>query len=304
MTGSEVVVSETVKRIAKTLDSALESPSKEIGNYIADKIRYLRYNSLLSIIAQAEKKAKDAGMHLKMPALKFFVPFCEAASLEEVEQDEDLKEIWANLLIGAIDRVDAESLLFLRVLQQIGTREVNFLRDLVEGGRATTYAMMVSSYHAEDADFFQPANLVSLTHAVRDEFDIDLLADLVVDTAECPGILFDEVGFMEDHQSGVVELSSNFDNDVAKERRIPANILISLGLVERLRFTDISIERWDPSLTVNILGYRITPIGFDFYKSCTGREFEKKFSVQIDYKKYEEEFGAWETQFKGRVGRS
>ena len=83
MTGIELIGPKAVEQIANTLNNALDSPSKEIGNYIADKIRYLRYGSLLKIVKSAEEKAKAQGLALKMPPLKFFVPFCESAALED-----------------------------------------------------------------------------------------------------------------------------------------------------------------------------------------------------------------------------
>ncbi|MCW2362871.1 MULTISPECIES: hypothetical protein [Sphingobium] len=77
------MTAKAIKQITETFETAMDSPSREIGNYIADKIRFLRYKSLLSIVKRAEEKAKINGMALKMPPIKFFLPFAESASLEE-----------------------------------------------------------------------------------------------------------------------------------------------------------------------------------------------------------------------------
>lgn len=298
MTLGEIVVSGAAKKISATLSSAMESPSKEVGNYIADKIRYLRYTSLLKIVKKAEQKAKKSGLHLKMPALKFFVPFCEAASLETADENEDIREIWANLLVGASSRDEADSLLYLRILQQIGTREVRFLRELVECGRATTFAMMVSSFHSEEAEDFDEEGLASLFSALPDGFELGYIADLIVDCAECPGILFDEVCVLIDDNGAVDQACANFDHGVMHERVSPARILMSLGLVERLRIKRFPMEGWNLECYLSISGYRITSAGDAFYKSCSESKFKKSFKRKLDPNDFPGEFRKWQKSQK------
>jgi hypothetical protein len=289
----QVLLSGAAKQISTALTSAMESPSKEIGNYIADKIRYLRYNSLLSIVKKADEKARKKGMHLKMPAIKFFVPFCEAASLENAEESNELRDIWANLLLGASSRDDADSLLYLKILQQIGTREVKFLRDLMENGRATTFAMMISSFHAEENAEFDERGLDSLFAALPDGFELDYLADLIVDCAECPGILFDEVCVLVNEEGEIGQICANFDHDVERERIPPARILMSLGLVEKLKIRSYPISGCEVPSYLSIDGYRITAAGEAFYKACSDSKFQKKFKRKFDYKDYDSGFMKW-----------
>lgn len=74
-TMSDPISALATKQITQAISSAFDSPSKEIGNYIADKIRYLRYTSLLKIVKRAEERAGQAGMTLKMPPISFLCRF-------------------------------------------------------------------------------------------------------------------------------------------------------------------------------------------------------------------------------------
>lgn len=155
---ADLIGAKAADEIASTLNTALDSPSKEIGNYIADKIRYLRYGSLLKIVKRAEEKAKKQGMALKMPPLKFFVPFCENAALEAESEDtadghENLREMWENLLISAGSAETGESLYHLNILKNIGAEEARFLNSLMRDGRADTFFMPFASWEATDTKY-------------------------------------------------------------------------------------------------------------------------------------------------------
>ena len=179
--------------IAKALNQALESPLKEVGNYIADKIRYLRYKSLLKIVASAKAEAEARGMLLQMPPLKFFVPFCEGASLEEEEGNDseklnDLQEMWKRLLITASEAYDSRHQVFVRILSEITINEVNFLKRMIDNPRATTSSRFSSRFYSE-ATLFDPADVVRLCAEVRTLGDSEI-ARLIVECLECPGVLF------------------------------------------------------------------------------------------------------------------
>ncbi len=53
VTGTEIALAkaaeEATTEIAKGVASVLAAPSNELGNYIADKIRFLRFKSLLKV---------------------------------------------------------------------------------------------------------------------------------------------------------------------------------------------------------------------------------------------------------------
>lgn len=128
------------KEIARAVNSIAQSPTAEIGAYIADKVKLLRYKSLIKIVKRAEEIAKSEGVELKMPPLKFFVPFCEGASLEDQGEDvgdklPDIREMWAKLLTNASKEYSSAHQVFRRILSEIGANEAEYLRRLLEDAR-------------------------------------------------------------------------------------------------------------------------------------------------------------------------
>jgi hypothetical protein len=281
--GADLIGAKAVEEIAGTLNTILDTPSKEVGNYIADKIRYLRYGSLLKIVKKAEEKAKNQGMLLKMPPLKFFVPFCENAALE-VEKEgsadgtESLQELWQNLLISASSVATGESLYHLNILKNIGVEEAKFLNSLVRDGRADTFFMPLVSWDATDTKFLKEDSFTAAFTRLPENFEPEHLAEVVVRCAECSGILFEEVVFLTDEG----ELSADFSHERRGKRRIPTSVLRSLGVIEELDFHNVSVGRWDPTLRFFADGYRITTMGVRFFETCVGDLPQQNMAYDID----------------------
>jgi len=273
---------EASAEIAKGLSSIVAIPSAEVGNYIADKIRFLRFKSLLKVLKKAEKMCEQEGTKLKAPAIKFLVPFAEAASLEE-EDDDNIQSLWANLLKNS-DKIEiADGLMFVNFLKNIGHREVKFLKEIVEGGRARTNAMFISFHNAIDAEFLEKESYKVLLERLPDDFDYNFLADLVVDLSECTGVIFLEICLLGDDENGdVVEYCNDVNWEARKERMKAITVLQSLGIVEKFDFKYISVPRLSESAELFVKGYRLTSAGVSFYEACNGSGFKHKFDQDIN----------------------
>jgi hypothetical protein len=188
----EILAASAEKELTKTLGRVLGSPAEELGSYIADKVRALRYNSLLRIVESAEKKAKAKNLHLKMPPVKFFVPFCESASLEEEEDvaTGSLSDVWANLLLSASTEYDPRHLLFLRVLKELTLNEARFIDLIVNQSRATIDFRPISWAHYEDAPYLNAHTIDTFLRRLDPLVDPDNLIETIVDCLECPGVRF------------------------------------------------------------------------------------------------------------------
>lgn len=281
---ADLIGAKAVEQIADTLNTALDSPSREIGNYIADKIRYLRYGALLKIVKKAEEKAKKQGMALKMPPLKFFVPFCENAALEPDDDttensDSGLREMWENLLISAGSAATGESLYHLNILKNIGREEAEFLNSLMCDGRGDTFFIPLVSWNATDAKHLKRDSFAACFRRLPQNFDPEQLAEVVVRCAECSGILFEEICFLTDDDG---EVSADFSHERRDKRRVPASVLRSLGVIEEIDFYSIPVNRWDPTLRFFADGYRITTMGIRFFESCVGELPRQKMAYDLD----------------------
>lgn len=273
---------EASAEIAKGLSSIIAIPAAEIGNYIADKVRFLRFRSLLKVLKKAEKLCEEQRTSLKAPALKFLVPFAESASLEE-EDDDDIQEMWANLLINSDNLEIADGLMYINFLKNIGHREVKFIREIVEGGRARTNAMFISFHNAEDAEFIDRNSYEILIERLPEFFDYGYLADLIVDLSECTGVVYSEVCLIgEDEFGDSVEYCSDVNWNLRNERAKSAAVLQSLGILEKFDFKYIKVPILSDSAELFIMGYRLTPAGIAFYEACNGGAFKHKFDHDIN----------------------
>jgi hypothetical protein len=95
------------------------SPGSEFLGAVGDKLRAYRTESSIRAFIQADRLAKEAGLTLKAPPMKFLVPFVEASSLED-ETDENLTELWARLLVSASTEYTEFHQAYIGALVRIG----------------------------------------------------------------------------------------------------------------------------------------------------------------------------------------
>lgn len=290
-TAVAAVGQDLAKEVSKGLADALKVPANEVGQYIADKIRFLRYKSLMKILQKAADFSKKEGVKLDAPAIKFLVPLAEAASLED-EDDDEIHQLWANLLSSSSDLKVGEGLLYINFLKNIGRREVEFLKELIEEGRAKTNALFISFVNGVDAGWVDESSFETLIERLPEDFDYTFLADLIVDIAECTGILFSEITLLgEDDDGYSVQVAADIDWQKRMRRDGAADVLESLGVLRRFEFKRIPV----PGVLCGELfvqGYRITRAGIGFYEACTKSNFKHQFTHDVN-KDQTEGFRQW-----------
>ena len=263
----------------------MESPLHEVGNYIADKVRYLRYKSLLKIINKANKEAKLQGLSLQMPPLKFFVPFCEAASLEDEGDDDDsltdLQSMWKKLLLDAVTNFDSRHQVFTRIIREITRNEVDFLRRMIEAPRATIQ-YGPSSHNYVDACWFDESFIATFAKRVRGLED-RAISKMVVDCFETPGVLLYAVDTAEGKAGETLsETSYVFQGSWyhSPERMASHSLLESLGIIQSFRLPG---TLYDLGRHIGAEGVRLTQLGSGFIEKCTdlGGDFRFKQRLEI-----------------------
>lgn len=84
-----------LEKTEKFMTAIFGSSAKEMGELIADKIRYKRFANQVGIFNKARIILENNGINPRQLNLKTLVPLLEFSSLEE---DELLQEKWANLI--------------------------------------------------------------------------------------------------------------------------------------------------------------------------------------------------------------
>jgi hypothetical protein len=126
------------QEVAKTTNTAIET-SRDFGNYmsqfftppleqiselITDKLKYYTWSNKLNLMHRAQEKIKKSRLipQNTIP-LKLGIPLLEAASLED---DNQLQELWANLLVNASTKFSLERS-YISVLEQLSPLEAQIL---------------------------------------------------------------------------------------------------------------------------------------------------------------------------------
>ncbi len=143
MSGDDIVeIAKATQEVAKTTSKALDV-SEKVGGFVAkvigepvecavgmlvDKLRFLRWERQLRMVDRCEEIIKKRGIEGKTRSVppKFALPIMENASLEE---DNDLQDLWANLLSSALDPEFDGSLrsAFIDIIKQLETVDVHVL---------------------------------------------------------------------------------------------------------------------------------------------------------------------------------
>jgi len=114
------VMTEEIKaagEIAKAAKSGIDA-SREVGGFISkfivgpleqgmgifeDKLKYMRWERQVAIMDKVNKKMAERGLEgpTQPVPMKITIPLFQAASMED---DDNLQELWANLLVNAADK--------------------------------------------------------------------------------------------------------------------------------------------------------------------------------------------------------
>lgn len=136
---------EAIKDVANVADKSVDS-LKRVGSFIAkltsgtieqgmgifeDKLRYLRWERQVRYMEQASIRMQQIGLSEpnRLIPLKFALPLFESVSLEE---DDDLQDLWINLLVNAANKDSGVSLqrVYIDMLQNMSSLDVQVLQKI------------------------------------------------------------------------------------------------------------------------------------------------------------------------------
>ncbi len=121
------------RSVDKLIDAVVDvfSPATEFLGALGDGVRLARVEMAARTTRRAKEIADANGMVLKAPPLKFLVPFFEKASLEE-DGDEDLLEMWANLLVSAGSESGSAKPIYVDIMSKMTSEAAVMLREFCD----------------------------------------------------------------------------------------------------------------------------------------------------------------------------
>lgn len=113
------------------IEHLLGEPFKVAGDVLADQVRYWQWNNRLRIIEKAQEKLQERGLLPRALRPDFFLPFVEESGGAE---DADLRNLWAELLVSAVENPETEHVAFVHVLQNMNGNDARVLDAMIRLG--------------------------------------------------------------------------------------------------------------------------------------------------------------------------
>ena len=153
MSGSDLA--ETVRKFIAPFTDPVFS---ELGAYVADKIKFMRFNNCVNVLIKAQEILKERGINPRPVDPKVIIPLLENASLES---DESMVDKWAKLLAAASTDSNITPA-FPAILAQLATREANILEWLYDEQQRLCSSM----------DNYVPAEGIVIIRQIKDQFGL------------------------------------------------------------------------------------------------------------------------------------
>ena len=160
-------IAKATQEIAKTTGKAIDA-GRELGQFVAkfikgpleqgigiveDKLKYMRWERQARFMKRADDFLHEIGLEAPTRAvpMKFALPILQAASLED---DDNLQDRWAKLLINAADAESGVDLkrAYIDILEQISPLEAQILDKIYSLPERTKHKGLLTKYLPEQVD--------------------------------------------------------------------------------------------------------------------------------------------------------
>jgi hypothetical protein len=119
---------ESKRSLGRALSDLLGPAASELGQLLADQVRFARWRAALAIVERAKSISKERGLSRKVIPIRFLVPFLEKASLQDTESD--IAEMWSALLARAQDEYEDRYISYIEILNRLSSTESHMLNNM------------------------------------------------------------------------------------------------------------------------------------------------------------------------------
>lgn len=252
--------------LTRALTRSLGAPMEELGQFIADKIRFLRWKTAIRTLEKAKNILDKKEIKANKPSLKFLVPFLEECSLEE---EAELEDAWANILASASEEERPEHTVYIGILSRLKSAHLKYLDFLCGYGVPLPLRRDISlSVIPVEFSPWSVRKFVEIESSPRKFIDVDYFINVLEDFFNAPGVGL-SFAYLEGKYGEVLGVtreiewprSGHLDHNLSTILALQALGIIMIrdlyGLSAGLFSIDTRYEH-------------ITEFGVDFYKCCRG----------------------------------
>lgn len=119
-----------VERACAFAESLLGEPLKVAGSVLADHMYAWQTSNRVRILERTRRLVERAGIHPGHIAVGFLLPALEAMGNVD---DDDLQELWAQLLSGSMDDESLQQMMYVETLRRLSSEDAVILSRLAGG---------------------------------------------------------------------------------------------------------------------------------------------------------------------------
>jgi len=150
--GTQGMIEGALKPFSDLIQSLFGPAATEAGLMLRDHVHSFRMKRQVRLLERTNEVLHEARIEPQQVPLKVLAPIFENASLEE---NDDLQDIWANMLANAANPQDPSSVApsFQAILKELSARDVKFLDRLYEEALKGTGGRQHGAADVEDVRF-------------------------------------------------------------------------------------------------------------------------------------------------------
>jgi len=255
------------------------SPITEGAGFLGTKLRGYRMETALMAILRAKKICEENDLSINPVPPKFLLQWVEGSSMEDIDRDDNLSELWARLLANAgADSKNLTGLLFAtNTLKLIDSDAARLFSKLCNGIEESSFqkqnSLLSNSFSLHHEKLSEPNEVFDLNSEffLFKKFEQSRLkAGIFVHRISRAA--FEEVGKPRRYRELIVELS---DSDIGL-----LGTLEAIGLVRSftregngpsgLHYAEFNgvrnLNHAPNSIYYSFSGYIVSPTGYDFFK--------------------------------------
>jgi hypothetical protein len=238
----------TFKPVSDLIQSLFGPAATEAGLLLRDQVKHWRAKRTIRLFEHTKALLAEAKIQPTQVPLKILLPIIDNASIED---EDDLQDIWANLLANAADPRKSDEVVptFLAILKELSSRDVMFLQALFSQSRERSNkwltARNVDDIAFEDSDL---RSIFANAGLARYHF---------------------ERGWISNEEAERLDLPAEIRDDVRADVR---DIAYSMDLFRRLgvvaKVFEVPIKKGNANIFTLGTKHAFTRLGVCFVEAC------------------------------------
>jgi len=205
---TNLVLGASIKLAKEFLSKIVTPPAEELGELLADQVRWFRFSNQIRILNKARDKLSKSGISPHKVPLRILLPLLDNGSWEE---EEDMIDRWANLLANAANPNYSSNVEigYIETLKQLSPKEALIMDRLY-----AYYNERLAEGKARGAEpsavEVPGAELQVMTGVEKRDFEIAMDNLYRLNLLSSPGVLWRAAQPEEDFYSGNKEIKIQF----------------------------------------------------------------------------------------------